>query len=589
MVSLFARNWSHVLSPKALEHRPGEKIGPFTLERALGRGAAAEVWLAVESSDLGFTKRQALKLLQPPEGELKEQKESLLNEARVCGLLRHPGIVDVYKVDSIDGELFIAMEFVDGPDLNTLLHSLRVRQISLPVGAAIEIAIELCEALGYAHNANDTDGQPMHIIHRDLKPSNVLVDRIGVLKITDWGLVKSHVNIGATTRGVVKGTPGYIAPEVWGGTREFKPAGDLFAVGAILYEAIRGERLFQGRNLGKIAQQVARRNPREEAEQVEERCPNLVPILEKLLQRHPENRYDSAAQVATLLRTVREQYPSRESFKAFVREHTALFEEIAPRKGKAAEVESEKTARHAETVPGDHKKPATAEGEEDAEDSLWDGSIKDAESQEDLAATTPMPIVVATRLMPEVRREVLPSGSEVHSLPQGTESELFADMGSQDDDHGSPTQQELAESQVTAPGTETGEPEPAPPAGKDKLSDALSSPAPEATGFDEEDEVTQVGDPVPIEETESLAEHSEPTDETEHQDESPKTEETERSEDPELTEPSGLSAPRKRPRRVARRKRRHMQERLVAMLALGIAMGGISLLLTGLAFLLLWE
>ncbi len=588
MVGLFARNWSHALSPKALEHRPGEKIGPFTLERALGRGAAAEVWLAVESSDLGFTKRQALKLLQPPEGELEEQKEALLNEARVCGLLKHPGIVDVYKVDSIDGELFIAMEFVDGPDLNTLLHSLRVRQIPLPVGAAIEIAIELCEALGYAHNANDTEGRPMHIIHRDLKPSNVLVDRIGVLKITDWGLVKSHVNIGATTRGVVKGTPGYIAPEVWGGTREFKPTGDLFAVGAILYEAIRGERLFQGRNLGKIAQQVARRNPREEAEQVEERCPDLVPILEKLLQRHPENRYDSAAQVATLLRAVREQYPSRESFKAFVREHSALFEEIAPRKKRADEVESEKTARHAETVPGDQRKPATAEDGEDAEDSLWDGSMKDAESEEDLAATTPIPIVAATRLMPQVQREALPSGTEIHSLPQSTESGLFADIGDQDDDNGSPTEKELAESQVTAPGTDTVERESGPSPAEAKLPDALSSHAPEEDGFDGEDEITQVGDPVPIEETEALVERPQAVEGSEHQGERPETDDTEESDDPELTEPTGLSTPRKRPRRMAKRKRRHMQERLVAMLALGIAMGGISLLLTGLAFILLW-
>ena len=570
MVALFARNWSYALSPKALEHRPGEKIGPFTLERALGRGAAAEVWLAVESSDLGFTKRQALKLLEPPEGELEEQKEALLNEARVCGLLKHPGIVDVYKVDSIDDELFIAMEFVDGPDLNTLLHSLRVRQIALPVGAALEIAIELCEALEYAHNARDTEGQAMHIIHRDLKPSNVLVDRNGVLKITDWGLVKSHVNIGATTRGVVKGTPGYIAPEVWGGTREFKPTGDLFAVGAILYEAIRGERLFQGRNLGRIAQQVARRNPREEAELVEERCPSLVPILEKLLQRHPEDRYARAAQVISALRAVRDQYPSRESFKAFVREHADLFDEIAPRKGKAQAVESKATARHAETVPGDQLFPKKEEAEQDAEDSLWDGSMEDGEVEEGLSATEPIPVVTATRAMPQVQTAGAPSGTEIDSLTEMAGNHLLADISGPMDEHDPSIQDAIKESQETAPGAESAKPAGDSPAPRDESATEHPPSAQTPPDFDDEEEITQVDDAVPIEEASSLLGSPESAEEPSE----PKA--------PESKEPPSPRPPRKRSRQLARRKQRHLQGRLVAMLALIIAIVGVSLLLAGL-------
>ena len=570
MVALFARNWSYALSPKALEHRPGEKIGPFTLERALGRGAAAEVWLAVESSDLGFTKRQALKLLEPPEGELEEQKEALLNEARVCGLLKHPGIVDVYKVDSIDDELFIAMEFVDGPDLNTLLHSLRVRQIALPVGAALEIAIELCEALEYAHNARDTEGQAMHIIHRDLKPSNVLVDRNGVLKITDWGLVKSHVNIGATTRGVVKGTPGYIAPEVWGGTREFKPTGDLFAVGAILYEAIRGERLFQGRNLGRIAQQVARRNPREEAELVEERCPSVVPILEKLLQRHPEDRYARAAQVISALRTVRDQYPSRESFKAFVREHADLFDEIAPRKGKAQAVESKATARHAETVPGDQLFPKKEEAEQDAEDSLWDGSIEDGEVEEGLSSTEPIPVVTATRAMPQVQTAGSPSGTEINSLTEMADNHLLAGISGPMDEHDPSIQDAIKESQETAPGAESAKPAGDSPAPRDESATEHPPSAQTPPDFDDEEEITQVDDAVPLEEASSLLGSPE------------SAEEPSEPEAPESKEPPSPRPPRKRSRQLARRKQRHLQGRLVAMLALIIAIVGVSLLLAGL-------
>jgi len=310
-------------------HEAGERFGPYTLERSLGRGAAAEVWQVVEAGALGFQKRQALKLLRPPPGEMESQKKALINEARVCGRLKHPGVVDVYRVGEESGELFIAMEFVDGPDLNTLLVALRRRSIQLPVRASIEAAIDLAEALHYAHEIQDDDGELLNVVHRDLKPSNVLVDRRGVLKISDWGLVKSTLNIESTTRGIVKGTPGYIAPEVWGGTRDFKPAADLFAVGAMLYEFIVGERLFQGRNLARIAEQVARRKPEDEAARVGERCPPLVPVMTRLLQRAPVNRYQTGFDLIEELRPVQEQYRD-EPLKKFLRRVRDVVDEIAP-------------------------------------------------------------------------------------------------------------------------------------------------------------------------------------------------------------------------------------------------------------------
>ena len=310
-------------------HEAGERFGPYTLERPLGRGAAAEVWQVVEAGALGFQKRQALKLLRPPPGEMETQKKALINEARVCGRLKHPGVVDVYRVGEESGELFIAMEFVDGPDLNTLLVALRRRGVQLPVRASIEAAIDLAEALHYAHEIRDDDDELLDVVHRDLKPSNVLVDRRGVLKISDWGLVKSTLNIESTTRGIVKGTPGYIAPEVWGGTRDFKPAADLFAVGAMLYEFIVGERLFQGKNLARIAEQVARRKPEEEAARVGERCPPLVPVMTRLLQRAPVNRYQTGAELTEDLRPLQEQYRD-EPLKAFLRGVRNIVDEIAP-------------------------------------------------------------------------------------------------------------------------------------------------------------------------------------------------------------------------------------------------------------------
>jgi len=325
------------MSSRAPHHDPGDQVGAFRLEHLLGRGAAAEVWQVVEEGQLGFTKRMALKLLRPPPGELQEQTEALINEARVCGRMKHEGVVDVYRVGETEGEIFIAMELVDGPDLDSLLSGLRRRGIELPVPAALDIAIQLAEALAHAHGACDDEGSSLQIIHRDLKPSNVLVDRSGRIKITDWGLVKSRLNVDSTTRGVVKGTPGYIAPEVWGGSRSFLPAVDLFAVGVILYEALVGKRLFRGRNLGKIADQVARRKSTEEAEDVKERCAPAQAIVEKLLRRVPESRYQSAEDVLSQLAPVRETYPPNDDLKAFIGSHGPLVEEIIEQARKAQE------------------------------------------------------------------------------------------------------------------------------------------------------------------------------------------------------------------------------------------------------------
>jgi len=570
------------MSPKALEHRPGERFGSFSLERPLGKGAAAEVWLAVETTELGFTKRQALKLLQPPPGELEEQKAALLNEARVCGLLKHPGIVDVYKVDSIEGELFIAMEFIDGPDLNTLLHALRVRSISLPVGAAVEIAIELCEALDYAHNARDDQGGSLAIVHRDLKPSNVLVDRRGVLKITDWGLVKSHLNIDATTRGVIKGTPGYIAPEVWGGTREFKPAADLFAVGAILYEAIVGERLFHGRNLARIADQVAKRDPADEAAGAAKRCPDLVPVLEKLLQRNPDERYPGARHLLVVLREIREQFPARESFKAFLRENADLIEEIAPlHTHQSAEIETSKSivdARNAPTVENEGHATEAAVLLDPKEDSLWDGSLEDGDLQAEaepqaspkhhaeMAETAPIPIIVKTRPMPSVDKGV-PSGHEVDALPTEAKDKLFEGM----EENGN---RALTEAQAQAQDEHRPTAEPAHGSDPSEAATELAGAVDDPDDIDEDAEETQGDVPAPL-----VGEQNEDEVEVEPEVEVENDSEVESAQAP---------APPRRRRRRSSQQRDTISGRVPALIAACVAIGGLSLLLTGIGFILLW-
>lgn len=333
------------MKPRELQHEAGEQVGSFALERLLGQGASAEVWLVNEQGEMGFTKRQALKILRPPPGDIEGHKKALINEARVCGRLKHRGLVDVYRVGEHEGELYIAMEYVDGPDLNTLLSTLRRRSIPVPARAALEAAIELAEALEHAHTRTDDDGQLLGIVHRDLKPSNVLVEREGTLKISDWGLVKSSLNIESTNRGVVKGTPGYIAPEVWGGTRDFKPTADLFALGAMLFEMVVGERLFRGKNLARIAEQVARRKPDEEAARVRDRCPALEPVMTRMLQRAPQHRYKTAAEFSHALRPIRDRHPAEEGLQAFLVSIREIVDDLGPLASRSTQPPSVEGAR----------------------------------------------------------------------------------------------------------------------------------------------------------------------------------------------------------------------------------------------------
>ena len=138
-------------------HTAGDRVGPYSLELLLGQGASAEVWLVNETGELGFTKRQALKLLRPPPGDIEGQKKALINEARVCGRLKHRSLVDVYRVGEHEGELYIAMEFIDGPDLNTLLVALRRRKVDvlreLPEKLRDEITVSIDSATRRACNA----------------------------------------------------------------------------------------------------------------------------------------------------------------------------------------------------------------------------------------------------------------------------------------------------------------------------------------------------------------------------------------------------------------------------------------------------
>ena len=280
----------------------GQTIGRYRLRRKLGAGTFAEVWLAVESSSLGFQKEVALKLLKA--GDDEKQIADLLREARLSACLRHPNVVDVLGVDEDDGLFHVAMEFVDGGTLRSLIDRVALSGADFPLSVAVDLAIGICRGLEHAHKAIGPNGEALAIIHRDLKPENVLIDATGTAKLTDFGIAKVLGEGTATEAGMLKGTAAYVAPEIWKGGRDFHPRVDLFAVGCILYELVTLERLFEGQ-IQSIFGQVALRTAREEVGPIQAAFPELAPVVERLLQRDPLKRYQHADEVIEALDDLR--------------------------------------------------------------------------------------------------------------------------------------------------------------------------------------------------------------------------------------------------------------------------------------------
>ncbi|MCP4871652.1 MAG: serine/threonine protein kinase [Proteobacteria bacterium] len=287
---------------------PGEKLGRYELETRIGEGAFAEVWRAVEIGTHGFRKRVALKILKP-DGDDPESLDALLDEARLCGHLHHPGLVDVYGVTTDRGHTFVAMEWVDGISLDKLLDRFLQLDLRVPPSAVIDLGIQICKALDHAHNATDHDGHALELIHRDLKPGNILLTWNGHAKITDWGIAKARTSNRSTQSGMLRGTPSYVAPEVWLGHRDFKPANDLFAVGAILWEMAAGEILLQG-DIPVLIGLATNGSVEEDIQRLRLFSPELCPAVRGLLQRDPQNRTATAAETARLLEAAVRQVPS---------------------------------------------------------------------------------------------------------------------------------------------------------------------------------------------------------------------------------------------------------------------------------------
>jgi len=218
-----------------------ERFGPYELLRRVAVGGMAEIFVASRSGPGGFAKRVALKRVLPELARQESFREMFADEARLCASLSHPGLVQVFDYGEVEGTPYLAMEWVEGCDLATLLDGGGPLE---PEVAAFVIA-EVARVLAYVHDARDEDGRALGVVHRDLSPGNVLVSSGGDVKLGDFGVAKARGRLARTDAGRLKGTLAYLSPEqVSGG--ELDGRTDVYAAGLLLFELLTGERYVQG-------------------------------------------------------------------------------------------------------------------------------------------------------------------------------------------------------------------------------------------------------------------------------------------------------------------------------------------------------
>jgi tRNA A-37 threonylcarbamoyl transferase component Bud32 len=268
------------------------RIGKFELVRPLGKGAMGEVFLAVDPL---IGRHVAIKTIRGAETEGTEARDRFQREARAAGQLSHPNLVGIHEFGEDEGLLYLAMEYVEGEDLERLLARRDLQPQDL-----LEVLAQVCEGLAYAHGRG--------VLHRDIKPSNVRVLREGQTlkaKVMDFGIARLH-NSDLTGTGTLLGTFGYMAPE-YIQTGQPDPRSDLFAVGVILYEALAGHRPFEGDTTATVLYRLVHEEPQPlDLSRLQGVSPKLEQVLAVALAKDPRARFQRAEDMARALRDAKD-------------------------------------------------------------------------------------------------------------------------------------------------------------------------------------------------------------------------------------------------------------------------------------------
>ncbi|GMU58793.1 MAG: hypothetical protein AMXMBFR34_05560 [Myxococcaceae bacterium] len=272
-------------------------IGKYTLLRKLAVGGMAEVFLARADGPMGFQKKVVVKRILPHFADDPRFVEMFLGEARLAAELSHPNLVQIFDFGNADGQYFIAMEYIDGPNLRVLNREARTHEGPLPLPLVAKIVSMAAEGLHSAHELRDENNQPVNLVHRDISPDNVLVARNGAVKVVDFGIAKAANQPHLTKSGMIKGKMAYMPPEQL--AREpLDRRADLFALGIVLYELVCGDMPFNATSEVSIIQAIMGQEP---LKRVIEQRPDVPPVLDAIiarcLEKKPAARYSTGREL----------------------------------------------------------------------------------------------------------------------------------------------------------------------------------------------------------------------------------------------------------------------------------------------------
>ena len=276
-------------------------FGAYTLLRRLAVGGMAEIYVAKTLGLGGFEKLAALKLVHPHLAADPQFIRMLIDEAKIVVMLTHANIAQVFDLGCVESRYFIAMEYVDGVDVQGLSRAAERLGRGLDVPMCCFVVAELLNGLDYAHKKRDQSGRPLGIVHRDISPQNVMVSRGGEVKLVDFGIAKTNLRVERTEVGVIKGKYGYMSPEqAWADPTDRRS--DVFSAGVLLYELLTGTVLYTAKSILELIAKV-RRAEIPSPSSVRASIPQeLSDVVMRALALEPSDRYQSAHEMGEALR-----------------------------------------------------------------------------------------------------------------------------------------------------------------------------------------------------------------------------------------------------------------------------------------------
>jgi serine/threonine protein kinase len=290
-------------APSTADISAGSRLGKYEILKRLATGGMAEIFLARVSGLPGFHKMVVIKRILPQLATKSDFIEMFLDEARIAATLQHPNVVQMYDVGVVDGNYFIAMEYLHGEDVRSLMKQIRHNGEKLPLEHALNIIIGIASGLHYAHEKVGFDGKPLHIVHRDVTPQNLIVTYEGGVKLLDFGIAKASNRFGETRFGTLKGKVPYMSPEQCRG-EPLDRRSDVFSLGIMLYELTLGKRLYKGASDFEILKQIVEGTIVTPHELDPAYNPALERIVMRALEKDREQRYQTAREMQLDLETL---------------------------------------------------------------------------------------------------------------------------------------------------------------------------------------------------------------------------------------------------------------------------------------------